>query len=95
MGQTSLYHIVHSNIKRLSLQLHNISYCSYACGIDLGDSYVVTGGRYSQQTVAQYSLAGEVTPLADLQQGRYFHACTSFIDDNGVTVSLVVNIVNI
>ena len=66
-------------------------YCSDACGIDLGDSYVVTGGYYSLQTVAQYTLAGEVTYLADLQQGRHYHACTSFIDD-GVTVSLVVNV---
>ena len=63
-----------------------------ACGIDLGDSYVVTGGYYSEQTVAQYTLTGEVTYLADLQQRRWGHACTSFIDDNGVTVSLVVNI---
>ena len=93
--QTSPCHMIQCNNKRLSLQLYNISYCSYACGIDLGDSYVVTGGYYSLQRVAQYSLTGEVTYLADLQQGRGVHACTSFIDDNGVTVSLVVNIINI
>jgi len=63
-----------------------------ACGIDLGDSYVVTGGWYSLQKVAQYTLSGEVTYLADLQQGRIRHACTSFRDHNGVTVSLLVNI---
>ena len=90
--QTSPCHMIQSNNKRLLLQLYNISYCRSACGIDLGDSYVVTGGRYSQQKAAQYSLSGEVTYLADLQQGRYDHACTSFIDDNGVTVSLLVNI---
>ena len=84
--------MIQCNNKRLSLQLYTISYCSAACGIDLGDSYVVTGGLSSQQRVAQYSLTGEVTYLADLQQGRWGHACTSFIDDNGVTVSLVVNI---
>ena len=72
--------------------LSNLYYCSSACGIDLNDSYVVTGGYYSLRRVAQYSLAGEVTYLADLQQGRYSHACTSFIDVNGVAVSLVVNI---
>ena len=93
--QTSPCHMKHSNNKRLSLQLYNISYCSYACGIDLGDSYVVTGGWYNRQTVAQYSPTGEVTYLADLQQPRSGHACTSFIDDNGVTVSLSVNIINI
>ena len=48
---------------------------------------MVTGGEYSLQRVAQYSLTGEVTYLADLQQERWKHACTSFIDDNGVTVS--------
>ena len=68
-------------------------YCSDACGIDLGDSYVVTGGYDSLQKVAQYSLAGEVTYLADLQEGRKGHACTSFIDDDGVTVSFLVNLV--
>ena len=73
--------------------ISNLHYCSAACGIDLGDSYVVTGGEYSLQRVTQYSLTGEVTYLDDLQQGRYYHACTSFIDDNGVTVSLVVNII--
>ena len=75
--------------------ISNLYYCSWACGIDLGNNYVVTGGYYSLQRVARYSLAGEVTYLADLQQGRYYHACTSFIDDNGVTVSLGVNIINI
>ena len=73
--------------------ISNLYYCSRACGIDLGDSYVVTGGVNSLQKVAQYSLAGEVTYLADLQEGRAVHACTSFIDDDGVTVSLVVNII--
>ena len=90
--QTSPCHMIQSKNKRLSLQLYNISFCSSACGIDLGDSYVVTGGEYSLQRVTQYSLTGEVTYLADLQQGRFYHACTSFIDDNGVTVSLLVNI---
>ena len=62
-------------------------YCSDACGIDLGDSYVVTGGVNSLQKVAQYSLTGEVAYLADLQEGRERHACSSFLDSNGVTVS--------
>ena len=72
--------------------ISNLYYCSDACGIDLGDSYVVTGGANSLQKVVQYSLTGEVTYLPYLQHGRWGHACTSFIDDNGVTVSLVVNI---
>ena len=73
--------------------ISNLYYCSDACGIDLGDSYVVTGGVNSLQKVAQYSLTGEVTYLADLQEGRAVHACTSFIDDDGVTVNFLVNLV--
>ena len=80
--------------------ISNLYYCRDACGIDLGDRYVVTGGyqpggNTGLQTVAQYTLTGKVTYLADLQQGRSYHACTSFKDDNGVTVSLLVNIINI
>ena len=61
---------------------------SQACGIDLGDSYVVTGGEFSRRTVALYSLTGTLTYLADLQVDRYRHACSSFLDSNGDTVSL-------
>ena len=86
--QTSPWHMIQGNCVLLKM-LSNLYYCSWACGIDLGDSYVVTGGYYSLRRVAQYSLTGEVTYLADLQQGRYDHACTSFIDDNGFTVSFV------
>ena len=61
--------------------------CSRACGIDLGTSYVVTGGEYSLQRVTQYSLTGEVTELPDLNTGRYYHACSQFVNSEGVTVS--------
>ena len=92
--QTSPCHMIQGNCVLL-IMTSNLYYFSAACGIDLGDSYVVTGGANSLQRVAQYSLTGEVTYLADLQHGRWGHACTSFIDDNGVTVSLLVNIINI
>ena len=69
-------------------------YCRSACGIDLGDSFVVTGGidGSTWNTVAEYTPTGEVTYLAALIQGRYNHACSKFIDDNGRTVSLKFNI---
>ena len=57
-----------------------------ACGIDLGTSYVVTGGD-SHKRVTQYSLTGEVTELPDLNTGRKDHACSSFVNAEGVTVS--------
>ena len=61
----------------------------YACGIDLGDRYVVTGGDdvSTYQTVAQYSVTGEVTDLAKLQTGRFGHACSKFMDQDGHLVS--------
>ena len=64
--------------------------CSYACGIDLGDRYVVTGGYNGStyQTVAQYTVTGDVTYLAELQTGRYWHACSKFLDDYGELVSI-------
>ena len=70
-------------------------YCSMACGIDLGDSYVVSGGADTSvhrlalqiQTVVQYSIQGKVTYLAKMNTGRYSHACSKYVNDNGETVS--------
>ena len=64
----------------------------FACGIDLGDRYVVTGGwdgsTQQTQTVAQYTVTGDVTYLAPLQTRRYGHACSKFLDDDGQLVSI-------
>ena len=64
---------------------------SCACGIELGDEYVVTGGsersHMHRATVARYSLSGDVEYLANLNQGRYYHACSKFNTANGETVS--------
>ena len=75
-------------------RVHNYQYyCSRACGIDLGDSYVVSGGhdrsvhRAALQTVVQYSIQGKVTYLAKMNTGRYAHACSKYVNDNGETVS--------
>ena len=50
---------------------------------------VVTGGRYSQQTVAQYSETGQVTFLANLTSGRWAHACAKYVNNKGAEVSLI------
>merc|ERR1711988_1909267 len=60
-----------------------------ACGIDLGTSYVVTGGHDRKQRVTQYSLTGEVTELPDLINRRRDHACSSFQNTEGMTTLLV------
>ena len=48
---------------------------------------MVTGGEYSLQRVTQYSLTGEVTELPDLNTRRRGHACSRFVNTEGVTVS--------
>ena len=55
-------------------------------------NFIVTGGKgKAGNTVAEFTVTGEVTYLASLQTGRMLHACTKFQNDNGETVSLVVN----
>jgi len=62
---------------------------SYSCGIDLGDSFIVTGGYEDRVTVAQFSQTGFVKYLGNLNQGRRGHACSKFVDDSGKTALLV------
>ena len=58
-----------------------------ACGIELDDKFVVTGGKFSNTKVAQYTEAGAVTYLPSLKTARYDHACSMFVNDKGETVS--------
>ena len=58
-----------------------------ACGIELDNKFVVTGGKFSNTKVAQYTEAGAVTYLPSLKTGRYAHACSKFVTDDGYTVS--------
>ena len=60
---------------------------SGACGIELDEEYVVTGGYWSEQRVTQYNVSGHPTYLADLLTGRYWHACSKYTNQNGETVS--------
>ena len=63
---------------------------SLACGIDLGEYFVVTGGGYpDMDTVTLYSEAGFVKDLARLKQGRYKHACSKFVDEIGNNVCFI------
>jgi len=67
-----------------------------ACGMVVGDHYVVTGGiddnaplAGALNTVAKYSQSGLVDYLPSLNQRRKNHACSSFISDSGDTVLMV------
>ena len=90
-GEVLLFH--HSKTEKVSADGSsspvdfNVAYDQDGCGIDLGTSYVVTGGKPLKQRVTQYSLTGEVTELPDLITGRQYHACSKFVNSEGVTVS--------
>ena len=58
-----------------------------ACGIELDDKFVVTGGYARQTTVAEFTEAGAVTYLPSLKTERYDHACSKFVNEDGDTVS--------
>ena len=58
-----------------------------ACGIQTDDTYVITGGYYSQKKVTRYSRTGETETLPELNYGRFGHACEKFVNDEGATVS--------
>ena len=68
--------------------------------MEVGDHYVVTGGRDSSEpdralaTVAKYSQSGLVEYLPSLNQRRFSHACSSFISDSGETVGFYIQSTN-
>ena len=68
-------------------------FLSDACGIEVNGKFVVTGGvqRPDSATskVREYTEAGDVTNLRSLNTGRYAHACSKFVNDDGDTVSSI------
>ena len=66
----------------------------HACGVEIGDKFVVTGGNPSTEgtsdgtkTVSEYSQLGFVKYLTSMQTARRQHACSKFVKDDGNTVS--------
>ena len=53
----------------------------------MDDKFVVTGGRYSKEKVAEFTEAGAVSYLRNLKTERYWHACSKFVNADGDTVS--------
>ena len=64
-----------------------MTFFSYTCGIEVDDKFVATGGYFTQTNVAEFTEAGAVTYLPSLKTGRYAHACSKFVTDDGYTVS--------
>ena len=65
---------------RLILSLNNVYY-SGACAIPDPDTdtVVVTGGKFTRNTVSVYSVQGWQENLPSLNTGRSYHACTSYM----------------
>ena len=53
----------------------------------MNGNFIVTGGLDRKKTVAEFTETGQVTYLPDLQEGRYDHACSKVVAENGGTVS--------
>ena len=69
---------------------------SWACGIELGDRVVVTGGTSSVTlvtiaTVQVYTLSGAQEQLPSLQTPRRNHACAHYLDSQDRVVSIAYN----
>ena len=71
-----------------------IYFCSSGgCGIDLGESYILTGGAvwtgsgwaYGSK-VSRYSTTGWTEDLPDLNIARWGHACSFYTTDSGDNV---------
>lgn len=67
---------------------------SESCGIDLGDKYVVIGGKGAEKKVIRYKKNGFDRVLPELLVGRYGHACAKFENADRKKV-LLLNYINI
>ena len=54
----------------------------WQCGISdtNNEEVIITGGLYTQKTVSVYSEAGWNRDLPTLNQGKYHHACGSYVN---------------
>ena len=57
-----------------------------ACGIELSEVLVVTGGMETQSRVTAYNEDGFLADLPSLGQGRYNHACGHFVNTDNKMV---------
>ena len=57
----------------------------YSCAIPDpdNDEVFITGGAYARTTVSVYNKDGHLQDLADLRQGRFYHACSMFDGNDG------------
>ena len=69
-----------------------INVFSYSCLIDEGDTFLLTGGYNSGETVSRYNINGWLEDLDNLNTGRDSHGCTQYTNNDGVKVRMIVNV---
>ena len=69
---------------------HNQCY-SESCLIDEGETFLLTGGLYSKETVSRYNINGWLEDLDNLNTGRRLHGCTMYTNNDGVKVIMLAN----
>ena len=71
--------------------INNIIMFSQSCGIDLGDQYVVIGGKdeSARRKVTVYKDTSFYRSRPELQVGRYGHSCAKFQQGNGKMVGFL------
>ena len=60
-----------------------------SCLIDEGETFLLTGGTYSMETVSRYDINGWLEDLDNLNTGRFDHGCTKYTNNDGVKVRMI------
>ena len=62
----------------------------YTCLIDEGETFLITGGKNGIKedfvAVARYNINGWIEDLDDLNERRWYHACTRYTNHEGIKV---------
>ncbi len=69
--------------------INNIIMFSRSCGIDLGDKYVVIGGKGARTKVTVYKETAFYRSRPELLVGRHGHSCVKFQQGNGKMVGFL------
>jgi len=64
-------------------------YLSDACTIELPEMFILTGGLYSENKVSRYATNGWMEDLPELNEGRTYHGCGYYYNDDMERVFLV------
>ena len=63
---------------------------SDACAIDMRDSVIFTGGTDRRSMVTEVRIDGSSTDLPELNEERTNHGCTSYLDEYGNKVKILI-----